>query len=203
MPWSRSSPITLCLQPPPGRPSSPHLSSPCAVTIRIVVCWSRTHSSRFVVHSLFLNSRAYTARVTVPQFHVEPALVGYGGCPPSSPSLSQTVEDAHLTGKISFKIGDIVPADCHLSEAINVSIAQAALTGESLPQNKKLGDQCFSCVLLPFFLASSFRLISSLFAAVRPVSRVKPRASSSLPVPTPSLVGQDDDTTGHLQKILA
>jgi H+-transporting ATPase len=45
---------------------------------------------------------------------------------------------------ISFKIGDIVPADCRLSEAINVSIDQAALTGESLPSSKKLGDQCFS-----------------------------------------------------------
>ena len=45
---------------------------------------------------------------------------------------------------IAFKIGDIVPADCRLTEAINVSIDQAALTGESLPQSKKLGDQCFS-----------------------------------------------------------
>lgn len=49
---------------------------------------------------------------------------------------------------ISFKIGDIVPADCRLTEAINVSIDQAALTGESLPQSKKLGDQCFSYVIL-------------------------------------------------------
>jgi H+-transporting ATPase len=46
--------------------------------------------------------------------------------------------------QVSFKIGDIVPADCRLTEAINVSIDQAALTGESLPQSKKLGDQCFS-----------------------------------------------------------
>jgi len=45
---------------------------------------------------------------------------------------------------ISFKIGDIVPADCRLTEAINVSIDQAALTGESLPSSKKNGDQCFS-----------------------------------------------------------
>lgn len=45
---------------------------------------------------------------------------------------------------ISFKIGDIVPADCRLVEAINVSIDQAALTGESLPQHKDAGDQCFS-----------------------------------------------------------
>lgn len=45
---------------------------------------------------------------------------------------------------VAFKIGDIVPADCRLTEAINVSIDQAALTGESLPQAKKAGDQCFS-----------------------------------------------------------
>ena len=52
---------------------------------------------------------------------------------------------------VSFKIGDIVPADCRLTEAINVSIDQAALTGESLPQSKKLGDECFSCVFVCFF----------------------------------------------------
>ena len=45
--------------------------------------------------------------------------------------------------KVSFKIGDIIPADCCLTEAINGSIDQAALTGESLPQSKKLGDQYF------------------------------------------------------------
>ena len=45
---------------------------------------------------------------------------------------------------ISFKIGDIVPADCRLTEAINVAIDEAALTGEALPRNKKPGDQCFS-----------------------------------------------------------
>ena len=48
---------------------------------------------------------------------------------------------------ISFKIGDIVPADCRLTEAINVTIDQAAFTGESLPQSKKNGDQCFSYVI--------------------------------------------------------
>ena len=52
---------------------------------------------------------------------------------------------------VSFKIGDVVPADCRLTEAINVSIDQAALTGESLPQSKKLGDQCFSCVFLVYY----------------------------------------------------
>jgi H+-transporting ATPase len=56
------------------------------------------------------------------------------------------IESADLVpgDMISFKIGDIVPADCRLTEAINVSIDQAALTGESLPQSKKAGDQCFS-----------------------------------------------------------
>ena len=58
----------------------------------------------------------------------------------------QEVESSILVpgDMISFKIGDIVPADCRLTEAINVSIDQAALTGESLPSAKKNGDQCFS-----------------------------------------------------------
>ena len=139
--------------------------------------------------------------MTVPQFHVEPALMGYGtaalvaialpdggGRPPgweefigiTLPLLANCViefyeernagnaikalmdslapkakvecggtwheiESADLVpgDTISFKIRDIVPADCHLTKAINVSIDQAALTGESIPQNKKLGDQCF------------------------------------------------------------
>jgi H+-transporting ATPase len=45
---------------------------------------------------------------------------------------------------VAFKIGDVVPADCCLTEAINVSIDQADPTGESVPQSKKNGDQCFS-----------------------------------------------------------
>ena len=56
------------------------------------------------------------------------------------------IESADLVpgDMISFKIGDVVPADCRLTKSINVSIDQAALTGEWLPQSKKLGDQCFS-----------------------------------------------------------
>ena len=56
------------------------------------------------------------------------------------------IESAELVpgDMVAFKIGDIVPADCRLVEAVNVSIDQAALTGESLPQSKKVGDQCFS-----------------------------------------------------------
>lgn len=56
------------------------------------------------------------------------------------------IEAFHLVpgDMISFKIGDIVPADCRLTDSVNVSIDQAALTGESLPQSKKISDECFS-----------------------------------------------------------
>jgi H+-transporting ATPase len=89
---------------------------------------------------------------------------------------------------VSFKIGDIVPADCRLTEAINVSIDQAALTGESLPQSKKLGDQCFS---------------GSTCKQGEAEGVVISTGANTFFGRAASLVGQDDDTTGHLQKILA
>ncbi|EFI27078.1 plasma membrane ATPase [Coprinopsis cinerea okayama7 len=89
---------------------------------------------------------------------------------------------------VSFKIGDIVPADCRLTEAINVSIDQAALTGESLPQSKKAGDQCFSGSTCKNGEAEGVVISTG-------ANTFFGRAAS--------LVGQDDDTTGHLQKILA
>ncbi|KAG6811151.1 hypothetical protein H0H92_008769 [Tricholoma furcatifolium] len=89
---------------------------------------------------------------------------------------------------ISFKIGDIVPADCRLTEAINVSIDQAALTGESLPQSKKDGDQCFS---------------GSTCKQGEAEGVVISTGANTFFGRAASLVGQDDDTTGHLQKILA
>ena len=53
------------------------------------------------------------------------------------------IESASLVpgDMVSFKI---VPADCRLTEAANVSIDQAALTGESLHQAKGVSDECFS-----------------------------------------------------------
>ena len=100
------------------------------------------------------------------------------------------IESADLVpgDMISFKIGDIVPADCRLTEAINVSIDQAALTGESLPQAKKLGDQCFSGSTCKQGEAEGIVISTG-------ANTFFGRAAS--------LVGQDDDTTGHLQKILA
>ncbi|KAF9051648.1 plasma membrane H+-transporting ATPase [Panaeolus papilionaceus] len=89
---------------------------------------------------------------------------------------------------IAFKIGDIVPADCRLTEAINVSIDQAALTGESLPQTKKTGDQCFS---------------GSTCKQGEAEGVVISTGPNTFFGRAASLVGQDDDTTGHLQKILA
>ncbi|KAF7426060.1 plasma membrane H+-ATPase [Pleurotus ostreatus] len=89
---------------------------------------------------------------------------------------------------VSFKIGDIVPADCRLTEAINVSIDQAALTGESLPQSKKTGDQCFS---------------GSTCKQGEAEGVVISTGANTFFGRAASLVGQDDDTTGHLQKILA
>ncbi|KIJ99862.1 hypothetical protein K443DRAFT_679618 [Laccaria amethystina LaAM-08-1] len=89
---------------------------------------------------------------------------------------------------VSFKIGDIVPADCRLTEAINVSIDQAALTGESLPQSKKTGDQCFS---------------GSTCKQGEAEGVVISTGPNTFFGRAASLVGQDDDTTGHLQKILA
>ncbi|KAH9960763.1 plasma-membrane proton-e [Lactifluus volemus] len=89
---------------------------------------------------------------------------------------------------IAFKIGDIVPADCRLTESINVSIDQAALTGESLPVSKKEGDQCFSGSTCKQGEAEGVVISTG-------VNTFFGRAAS--------LVGLDDDTTGHLQKILA
>ncbi|EIM89254.1 plasma-membrane proton-e [Stereum hirsutum FP-91666 SS1] len=89
---------------------------------------------------------------------------------------------------ISFKIGDIVPADCRLTEAINVSIDQAALTGESLPVSKKAADQCFS---------------GSTCKQGEAEGVVISTGPNTFFGRAASLVGQDDETTGHLQKILA
>ena len=45
---------------------------------------------------------------------------------------------------IRLRLGDIIPADCKLIDGNYISIDQAALTGESLPVNKKPGDTAYS-----------------------------------------------------------
>ncbi|KAF9051686.1 ATPase [Panaeolus papilionaceus] len=100
------------------------------------------------------------------------------------------IESANLVPGdiISFKIGDVVPADCRLYEAVNVSIDQAALTGESLPQSKAVGDQCFS---------------GSTCKQGEAEAVVISTGANTFFGRAAYLVGADDDTAGHLQKILA
>ncbi len=45
---------------------------------------------------------------------------------------------------IELGSGDIVPADVEILESKNLSINEAALTGESLPKEKNQGEKCFS-----------------------------------------------------------
>ncbi len=45
---------------------------------------------------------------------------------------------------VRLRLGDVIPADVKLLEGDYISIDQAALTGESLPVNKKVGDVAYS-----------------------------------------------------------
>jgi H+-transporting ATPase len=45
---------------------------------------------------------------------------------------------------IAIKLGNIVPADVKLAEGAYLSVDQSALTGESLPVDKKAGDDAYS-----------------------------------------------------------
>ena len=45
---------------------------------------------------------------------------------------------------VRLALGEVVPADVVLTEGSYISIDQAALTGESLPVNKKVGDSAYS-----------------------------------------------------------
>ncbi|KAJ2334485.1 hypothetical protein GGI00_001833 [Coemansia sp. RSA 2681] len=58
----------------------------------------------------------------------------------------ETMEAANLVPGdiICIGIGDVVPADSRMVVANNVKIDQAALTGESLPVGKDIGDEVFS-----------------------------------------------------------
>ena len=45
---------------------------------------------------------------------------------------------------IELNLGDIIPADVKILEAKNLNVNEAALTGESLPKEKREGESCFS-----------------------------------------------------------
>jgi H+-transporting ATPase len=103
----------------------------------------------------------------------------------------KTLEAAELVPGdiISMKLGDVVPADGRLIAAHGqVTIDQAALTGESLPVTKEAGDEVFSG------------------------STVKQGEAEAIVIGTGTntffgraakLVGEAGDDVGHLQTILA
>jgi H+-transporting ATPase len=45
---------------------------------------------------------------------------------------------------IEVSVGDLIPADAAISEATNLTVNEAVLTGESLPKEKRVGDDIFS-----------------------------------------------------------
>ncbi|KAI9603181.1 hypothetical protein H4Q26_002496 [Puccinia striiformis f. sp. tritici PST-130] len=89
---------------------------------------------------------------------------------------------------VAFKIGDVVPGDCRLYDAINVSIDQAALTGESLPTSKTVGDQCFS---------------GSICKQGEAEGIVSATGANTFFGRAATLVGAENDSTGHMQAVLA
>ncbi|CAF3927872.1 unnamed protein product [Rotaria sp. Silwood2] len=90
---------------------------------------------------------------------------------------------------ISIKLGDVIPADGRLIAAHGgVSIDQAALTGESLPVNKSIGDEIFSGSTCKQGEAEAIVIGTGL-------NTFFGRAAK--------LVGGAHDEVGHLQTILA
>ncbi|KAJ1918837.1 hypothetical protein H4219_002376 [Mycoemilia scoparia] len=89
---------------------------------------------------------------------------------------------------ISVKLGDVVPADSRLVEAVNVKVDQAALTGESLPVGKEPGDEIFSGSTIKQGEAEAVVIGTGL-------NTFFGRAAS--------LVASANDGTSHLQQVLA
>jgi H+-transporting ATPase len=101
-----------------------------------------------------------------------------------------TMEAAELVPGdiISIKLGDVVPADGRLIAAHGqVSIDQAALTGESLPVGKEAGDEIFSGSTVKQGEAEAVVIGTGL-------NTFFGRAAK--------LVGDAGDDVGHLQSIL-
>ncbi|GAB5589001.1 hypothetical protein Unana1_03901 [Umbelopsis nana] len=103
----------------------------------------------------------------------------------------KTIEAAELVpgDVVSIKLGDVIPADGRLISAHGqVSIDQAALTGESLPVTKEAGDEIFSGSTCKQGEAEAVVIGTGL-------NTFFGRAAK--------LVGDAGDDMGHLQIILA
>ncbi|WAQ80894.1 hypothetical protein PtA15_1A232 [Puccinia triticina] len=104
-------------------------------------------------------------------------------------TIQLTAEDLYDREKVDLEqIGDVVPGDCRLYDAINVSIDQAALTGESLPISKSVGDQCFS---------------GSICKQGEAEGIVSATGANTFFGRAATLVGAENDSTGHMQAVLA
>lgn len=57
---------------------------------------------------------------------------------------------------IEIALGDIAPADCRITSGKNITVNQSALTGESLPVDKKVGDIIYSGSFLSTGVAQSY-----------------------------------------------
>ncbi|KAJ3507778.1 hypothetical protein NLJ89_g6113 [Agrocybe chaxingu] len=105
-------------------------------------------------------------------------------------NLWKEIVAAHLVpgDLVSLKIGNVVPADCIVVEATNLSVDEAVVTGEPLPQNKEVGDHCF--------WGSTCR--NGEAEAV-----VLSTGSNTFFWHAASLVGREDETANGIQKIIA
>ncbi|CAF0990420.1 unnamed protein product [Rotaria sordida] len=91
---------------------------------------------------------------------------------------------------IAIKLGNIVPADARIISSLGgiISIDQAALTGESLPVTKKIGD---------ILLASTTCKQGECEAIVISTGKYTQFGRAA------QMIGRSKDEMGHLQKILA
>jgi H+-transporting ATPase len=91
---------------------------------------------------------------------------------------------------ISIKLGNVIPADARLISSLSgaISFDQAALTGESLPVSKKVGDKILSSTVCKQGECEAIVIATG---------------KNTLFGHAAGIVGATRDDIGHLQKILA
>ncbi|KAG8987373.1 plasma membrane H+-ATPase [Tulasnella sp. 427] len=102
---------------------------------------------------------------------------------------------------IAFKIGDVVPADCRLTESINVSIDRCPY--RRVPAHQQEGWRPVLLSLQFCFLTTNFDFSGSTLKVSEVEGVVIATGANTFFGRAASLVGQNDDTTSHLQAILA